>query len=231
MPKALIVGVGPGDPAWLTDRARSALAGSDAVLGWELNLVPLAGLLEGKTLFVQRPSDYGPIAEEAATAMRQSGGTLAIVRIGDALISSGLTDLLALLHDFEIDVIPGISSVQLAAALALINLDEAVVVSFHEERRWEEEQAFMAEAFRRGRHLVVLTGPRQHPNDAAAYLLAQGADPATEALVGESLSLREERVTRATLAEIARREFHWLSVLVVVHPTGINPDWVGKEKA
>ena len=47
MAKAFIVGVGPGDPGWLTDRARLAIH-SEAVLGWELNLVPLAGLFEGE---------------------------------------------------------------------------------------------------------------------------------------------------------------------------------------
>src|SRR5205823_3687052 len=105
MPSALIIGVGPGDPSWLTDRARAALARSDAVLGWELNLVPLAGLLAGKRLFVQKPSDYERVADEAARALRASGGTLAIVRIGDALVSSGLTSLLALFHDVTIEVI------------------------------------------------------------------------------------------------------------------------------
>jgi iron complex transport system substrate-binding protein len=225
MPTALIIGVGPGDPSWLTERARAAIARSDAVLGWELNLVPLAGLLEGKRLFVQKPGDYEQVAEAAASALRASGGTLAIVRIGDSLVSSGLTSLLALFHDFAIEVIPGISSVQLAAAAALINLDETVVVSFHEERHWDEEQVFLRDAFRRGRHLIVLTGPKQHPNDSAAYLIAEGVDSRTTALVCESLALPEERITRATLAEVAAQTFHWLSVLVVINPRGINPLW------
>jgi precorrin-6B methylase 1 len=79
--------------------------------------------------------------------------------------------------------------VQLAADLACFNLDEAVAVSFHEERRWEEEQRFMYDVFQRGRHLIILTGPHQHPNEAAVYLIAQGVDPQTEALVGECLTL------------------------------------------
>lgn len=231
MAKAFIVGIGPGDPTWLTDRARAVIAQSDAVLGWELNLVPLAGLLDGKQVFVQRPGDYGKVAEEAADAVRANDGTLAIVRIGDALVSSGLTGLLALYHDFVVEVIPGISAVQLAAAAARINLDEAVVVSFHEERYWDDERAFMRDAFRHGRHLVVLTGPRQQPNDTAAYLISEGVNPGTEALVGESLTLPAERITRATLADIAGLTFHWLSSLVVIHPSGINPLWVGRTLA
>jgi precorrin-6y C5,15-methyltransferase (decarboxylating) CbiE subunit len=223
--KAYIVGVGPGGASWLTDRARAAIAESDAVLGWELNLAPLAGLLEGKRLFIQKPTDYVTVAQAAAAEIRVSGGTIAIVRIGDALVSSGLDDLLELFRDVPIEVIPGISSVQLIAAEARINLDESVVVSFHEERRWEDERAFVGDAFDRGRHLVVLTGPRQPPNKTAEYLLARGVDPATRAIVGESLSLPEERITRSTLAEVAQQTFHWLSILAIVHPTGINPLW------
>lgn len=230
MAKVYIVGVGPGDESWLTGRARAAIAESDAVLGWELNLVPLAGLLDGKRLVVQKPSDYIAVADEAAAAIRTFGGTFAIVRIGDPLVSSGLDDLLALFRDIPIEIIPGISAVQLIAAVAKVNLDEAVIVSFHEERIWEDEQAFMREAFDRGRHLIVLTGPRQHPNDTARYLISRGVDPDTRAIVGESLSLPEERITHATLAEIARQTFHWLSILVVVHPMGINPLWSRLDK-
>jgi precorrin-6B methylase 1 len=89
----------------------------------------------------------------------------------------------------------------------------------------------MCDAFRRGRHLIVLTGPRQQPNDTAAFLIAHGTDPRVEALVGESLTLPEEHIVRATLGEIARQTFHWLSVLVVVHPSGINPLWHGRTLA
>ncbi len=56
MPKACIVGVGPGDSRWLTAYARTAIARSEAILGWELNLLPLGDLLHGKRLFIQTPS-------------------------------------------------------------------------------------------------------------------------------------------------------------------------------
>lgn len=227
MPRAFIVGVGPGASDLLTERARAAVAQSDAVLAWELNLTPLRGALDGKRLFIQHPGDYEEVAAQAADALRRSGGTLAVVRIGDSLVSSGLTGLVALLHDFEIELIPGIGSAQLAAAEACINLDETVLFSFHEERRWEEERDFLFESFRRGRHLVVLTGPTQPPEETARYLISRGVDPETQTLVGEHLSLPEERFERATLATIATRTFHWLSVLVVPHPLGINPLWVG----
>ncbi len=231
VPRAWIVGVGPGASDLLTDRARAVVAESDAILAWELNLRPLAGTIAGKRLFVQHPDDYEAVAAEAADEVRRTNGTLAVVRIGDALVSSGLTALLALLHDFEVRVVPGIGSAQLAAAAAAVNLDETVLFSFHEERRWEDERDFLHESFRRGRHVVVLTGPTQPPEATARYLIQRGVDPTTRALVGENLSLTDERIVRGSLEEIAAQTFHWLSVLLVVHPIGINPLWRGRDLA
>ncbi len=229
MPRAVIVGVGPGSPDLLTERARVAVRAADAVLAWELNLTPLAGALEGKRLFIQRPADYEQVAREAVEHARASGETLAVVRIGDCLVSSGLTGMLALLEGFEVEIVPGISAVQLAAAIARINLDEAVVSSFHEERDLERERAFLHTSFRRGRHLVVLTGPQQPPEATARYLLGRALSPKTRALVAENLSLPDERLVCATLEEVATGTFHWLSILVVVHPRGIDPAWRGHE--
>ncbi len=223
MPRALIVGAGPGAPDLLTERARAAVAGADAILAWELNLTPLAGTYERKRLFLQRPGDYEQVAHDAIAWARASDAAIAIVRIGDALVSSGLTGLLALLDGFDVEIVPGISAVQLAAAHARINLDEAVLSSFHEERDLERERAFVHAAFRRGRHLIVLTGPQQPPEATARYLIERAISPKTQALVAENLSLPGERIVRGWLAEVAQGSYHWLSILVVLHPRGIDP--------
>jgi cobalt-precorrin-7 (C5)-methyltransferase len=231
MPRALIVGVGPGAPDLLTERARAAVAAADAILAWELNLTPLAGSYGAKRLFVQHPGDYEAVAREAIQWARVTNATLAVVRIGDALVSSGLTSLLALLEGFEAEIVPGISAVQLAAARARINLDEAVVSSFHEERDLERERAFVHVAFRRGRHLIVLTGPHQPPEATARYLIERAISPKTATLVAENLSLPNERIVRGSLADIARGSYHWLSILVVLHPRGIDPSWTPRARA
>ena len=163
------------------------------------------------------------MAHDAIAWARATGSVLAAVRIGDALVSSGLTGLLALLDGFDVEIVPGISAVQLAAACARINLDEAVVSSFHEEREFERERAFLHAAFRRGRHLIVLTGPQQPPEATARYLVERAISRKTRALVAENLSLPGERVVQGSLADIAQGRYHWLSILVVLHPRGIDP--------
>ena len=79
------------------------------------------------------PATIFKVAEEAADEARKQGETVAVLRIGDPCISSGLAGLLKVFHDFEVKIVPGISSIQLAAAAAQINIDESVIISFHED--------------------------------------------------------------------------------------------------
>jgi precorrin-6B methylase 1 len=63
------------------------------------------------------------------------------------------------LAGFEVHIHPGISSVQLAAAYACINLDESATISFHDLGDPEEKKQFMLECFRQGRHLIYPREP------------------------------------------------------------------------
>jgi len=141
---------------------------------------------------------------------------VAVLRIGDPCLSSGLVGLLKLFHDFEVKIIPGISSVQMAAAAARINIDESVIISFHEDSKTlKEKRGFMLDAFHRNRHLIILTGPEQKPEETASYLIKNGVSAATPALVCENLTLENEKIFRGTLREVASGQFSWLSVMVI----------------
>ena len=168
MNKVYIIGVGPGAPRYITGEAAEAIRQSGIVVGWEFDLLPPAELIKGKTVFLQKAGDYTKVAGEAAEEARRTGGTVAILRIGDPCISGGLNRLLEIFHDFEIAVVPGISSTQLAAAAARVNLDESVLISFHENDEWTEaNRQFMLDVFRGRRHLIVISGPGYKPHETA----------------------------------------------------------------
>jgi cobalt-precorrin-7 (C5)-methyltransferase len=46
------------------------------------------------------------------------------------------------LNGFQVEVIPGISSIQIAAAQARVNIDESVPISFHSFGDPEEKKQF-----------------------------------------------------------------------------------------
>jgi len=223
-----IIGVGPGHPDWVTPQALTALQAADIVVGWDLDLQPVQAWLTDKRVFRQTVKNYRRVIRQVATVARHSRQRVAVPRVGDPCVSSGLKGLLELFHDFAITVIPGISSVQMIAALARINLDETQVVTFHDYGDPVQKYEELLRAFEQGRHLVVLASPDLQPAEMARFLIRHGVPGRTSVVVGSSLTLPSERVLYSTLAGIQRREFHWLTITAIVNPTVASEaaDWV-----
>ncbi|MFC2043901.1 precorrin-6y C5,15-methyltransferase (decarboxylating) subunit CbiE [Chloroflexota bacterium] len=216
MKKVYIVGTGPGSPRYLTTEAQRVIREADILVGWDQNFDPVRSLIVDKKVYLQDVSNYIQVARQVADEARKNGKTVAVVRIGDPCISSGLIELLEIFHDFEIKIIPGISSVQMAAAASRINLDESVIISFHEGREeLSEKQRFMLDAFRRNRHLIVLTGQVQKPDETASFLINNGISEKTPTIVCENLTLEDEKIFQGTLRDVTTRQFTWLSVMVI----------------
>jgi precorrin-6B methylase 1 len=116
-------------------------------------------------------------------------------------------------------IIPGISSTQLAASLARINIDDSVIVSFHDYGDPEMEKKFMLEAFRADKHLIILTSPDLAPSEAATFLISSGCDPSIPVVVCSNLTLQEQKIERSTLQGIVPRKFDWLSLVTVLNPS------------
>jgi cobalt-precorrin 5A hydrolase/precorrin-3B C17-methyltransferase len=120
-----IVGIGPGDPAWRTPEASSALASAQDVVGYRLYLDLLGSAIAGK-----RRHETALGEEEArvrrALDLAAEGRDVALVSSGDA----GIYGLAALVFELldraarpqwqsvEIAVYPGVSALQAAAARA-----------------------------------------------------------------------------------------------------------------
>ena len=217
MNKVYIVGVGPGSPRYLTREAERVISEANIVVGWEFDLLPARPLTTGKKVYLQDVNNYLQVAKEAAAEAKKKGETVVVLRIGDPCISGGLDGLLEVFHDFEVNIVSGISSTQVAAATARINLDESVLVSFHDgEEDLEEKKRFMLDAFGKNRHLIIITGPSQKPDETASYLIKNGVSETTPTLVCENLTLGDEKIFRGTLRDAIARQFSWLSVMVVI---------------
>jgi len=216
MNKVYIVGVGPGSPRYLTREAERVIREASIVVGWELDLLPAKSLITDKKIYLQDVNNYIQAAEEAADEAKKRDETVVVLRIGDPCISSGLAGLLKVFHDFEVKIVPGISSIQLAAAIAQINIDESVVISFHDGGDdLEEKRRLMLDTFGQNRHLIILTGPSQKPDETAGYLIKNGVSKTTPTLVCENLTLGDEKIFRGALRDVIARQFSWLSVMVI----------------
>jgi cobalt-precorrin-7 (C5)-methyltransferase len=216
--KASLVGVGPGSPELVTPAARHAVESAGIVLGWDLDLRPVEDCLKGKKVFLQDVKNYVRATRAAVREAKKRKAVLAIPRVGDPCLSSGLKGLLRALKGFRVEIVPGISSIQLAAALARVNIDESVPISFHSFGDPEDKKRFMLDCFRQERHLIVLASPDLMPGPMAEWLIEHGVSPTVPTVVGSFLTLSQQKVVRTQLGRLTGREFPWLSITVVVNP-------------
>jgi precorrin-6B methylase 1 len=216
--KAVLVGVGPGASSLVTPEAREIISRAEIILGWDMDLLPVRDCVAEKKVFVQDVGNYVQATRAAVREAKRTRKLLAVPRVGDPCLSSGLKGLMRALAGFEVNIHPGISSVQLAAGYACINLDESAIISFHDLGNPEEKKQYMLDCFRKGRHLIILASPDLRPGPMAKWLIQHGVPGNTAVLVGSAMSLPEQTIVRTQLSRLVLRDFPWLSVTVVINP-------------
>ena len=119
MGAVFIVGLGPGDCAYLTEQARAALETADVLCGYTLYVEQAAELFPGKETFTTPMRGELERCRWALEAAR-SGRTVALVCSGDAGVygmASPLLELAGEAEDVEIQVIPGVTAALSGGAL------------------------------------------------------------------------------------------------------------------
>jgi len=226
----LAVGIGPGNPDFLTPRAREAIEDAEVVVGFETVVEYVAGLTDADLLTCGYRDEARTLAAFAERVDADETGTA--VLMGDPN-HSGYQFLGKVQRalDRPVRVVPGISAVQVAASRARTPMEETAFVTLHKSGDLDGDLERLREAVGEG-HLLVLPRPFDWmPGDVAADLRARGADPDLTALVFERLTHDDETVTRTTLGGLADhagggREgtpFSDLSVLAVRRPTVKRP--------
>ncbi len=207
------VGVGPGDLELLTLRARRLLEEADIVAGFATVLKVVEQIGRGKRVILTYKDQEEKLDEVAS--LHKSGRRCVVCFMGDPSFSGH--QLLARVEKAcgeRVEVIPGISSVQLAAAKAGLAFEDLVFVTFHKRGDLERDKGFLASALQLGRGAIVLPHPWDFmPRDIAGDLLARGVEPDREVIVFESLSL-DERTWKGRLDALSG-DFSDLSIVVI----------------
>ncbi len=196
-----VVGIGPGNLDYLTPRGERALREAGVVVGFE-TVVEFVRETTSADLLTCGYRDEGETL--AAFADRVADGeTGAAVVMGDPNHSGyQFVGKVQAAVDRPTRVIPGISSLQVAASRARTPMEETAFVTLHKSgditpglRRLRAEVG--------DRHLLVLPRPYDWmPGDIATDLLEAGASPSLDALVFEHLTHDDEQVTTTTLEEL-----------------------------
>jgi len=196
------VGIGPGNPGLLTRRVADLLAEADVVVGFETVVDYIADETDADLL----TCGYRDEREALARFGRRvgDGDTGVAVLMGDPN-HSGYQFLgkVEAAVDSPVRVVPGISSVQMAASRARTPMEESTFVTLHvrgdvsaDLNRLERDVG--------DRNLIVIPRPYDWmPEDIAGRLVDSGADPDLETHVLERLTHPDESITRTDLGSLA----------------------------
>jgi cobalt-precorrin-7 (C5)-methyltransferase len=206
VPKLYIIGTGPGSSDYITLAAVSAVKSADILVGSQRAL-DLFSEFEGET-HVLRARNMSQMMEKSV-ALVDEGNNVAILSTGDPGFSGLLKPILKLRDDLELEVIPGISSLQLAAARLQIPWDEANILTLH----GKGNSGKIMDIIDNGKPTIVL--PDFRVEQLAQFLLENDIDPQRQVAVCEKLSYSDEIVVETTLKEVGEMEFGYLCVLVI----------------
>jgi cobalt-precorrin-7 (C5)-methyltransferase len=224
--KLFVIGVGPGSPKYLTDVAKEAIAKSHYVVGYKYTLSTIEGFIDKnkQQVFQVTMQTQEDIYQDIYAKMKD-GEYCTVPFTGDVNFSeSEVVDrLLEIFGSDNVEIIPGISSIQVAAAKAHVPTDKAFIVTFHITDDIEDKKREMLEAISEGRSVILL--PRPWPRDRsrhfmqseiAKFLRESGIDTTKlKVWVFEHLTTDKETAFRGMVVDLEGKEFSALSVVVV----------------
>jgi precorrin-6Y C5,15-methyltransferase (decarboxylating) len=211
-PKIHIIGVGSDGLAGLTAHARTLLTGADLVLGSENTLDRLPELRAERHAI-------GPDLQEVVRTLESSLGKkrMVIVASGDPLFYGVARYLCDRLGKDRFEVLPHVSSMQLAFARIKESWEEAFLTNLA-----THSLGSVLDRIRTAEIVGLFTTEHEDPPRIARELLARGLDY-FRAYVCENLGAPDERVTQGELVEIKEMEFAPLNVLILKRKPG-RPD-------
>ena len=220
MGKVFAVGVGPGSPKYLTDIVKEIIVNSNIVIGYKYTLNTIQDLLKGKEVYEITMQNQ----EEAYQKVFKTLGnkTLIVPFTGDVNFSeSEVVDRLIEIFG-DVQVIPGISSIQVAASKSRVPLDKSKVITMHISTSIEEKKLELQKALMDGFSVILV--PRPWPkepskhfmqSEIAIYLKKNGFDTSKMKVhVFEFLTTEKESHFVGTVKDLEQKQFSDLSVMV-----------------
>ena len=221
MRKVFAVGVGPGSKNYVTETVKKTVENADVIVGYKYTLEAISDLIRDKKTHVITMTDqeqtYQNVKEELGD------GVLVIPFTGDVNFSeSEVVDRLVEIFG-DVELVPGISSVQVAASRAQVPLDKSKVITMHITTSIEEKKLELQKAIIDDQNVILIPrpwpkDPQKHfmPSEVAFYLKKNGFDTSKISVyVFESLTNGKEQMFSGFISDLEGKEFSDLSVMVI----------------
>ena len=219
MNKVFAVGVGPGSSSYVTDVVKNVISKCDVVIGYGYTLKTIEGLIGGKQILEVTMKNQEEAYQKIA---KEDDHTILVPFTGDVNFSeSEVVDRLIEIFD-EVEIIPGISSTQVAASKAKVPTDKSKVITMHISTSIEGKKLELQKALIDGFSVVLVPRPwpnvpEKHfmPSEIAVYLKKNGFDTSKMKVhVFEAVTTEMETAFEGMVGDLEGKEFSDLCVMV-----------------
>ncbi|MBI5146650.1 MAG: precorrin-6y C5,15-methyltransferase (decarboxylating) subunit CbiE [Thaumarchaeota archaeon] len=221
MAQVYAVGVGPGSSRYVTGIVKDVIQNCDIVIGYKYTLNTIDSLIKGKQVYEITMKNQEESYQEVAKTLGNK--KLVVPFTGDVNFSeSEVVDRLIEIFG-DVEIIPGISAIQVAASKAKVPLDKSKIITMHVTTPIEEKKLELQKALIDGFSVVLVPrpwpkAPEKHfmQSEIAHYLKKNGFDTTNlKVHVFEFLTTDRETEFVGTVKELEGKEFSDLSVMVI----------------
>ena len=207
--KIYIVGIGPGCKEYLTLKAVETVRDVDIVVG-SSRALELFDIEENRKYILSKNivEDLKKIIDYS----KRENKSIAILSTGDPCFSGLLKTLLkySIVDKDDIEVVSGISSIQVAASKLKISWEDYHILTLHGK---EENQKLLLELIKNNKKVIFL--PSKDLKEDISYLIKNGIDGSKNIIICENLTYPNERIIECKLKEVLDLNISYLVVCVM----------------
>ncbi len=200
-----IIGCGPGSPQYVTEATRQAVARADVLVGGN-RLLELFPDCPAERILVQ--SDIAAVLQQIATR-RAAGQRVAVLVSGDPGLHSLAANVTEHFGREQCEVVPAVSSVQVAFARLGLDWADARILSAH--GRIPE---IAADELAQADKIAILAGTVEAIRWSAG--MAGALEASHRAFLAENLTLDDERFQQVTPELLGRIDAASLSIVLLI---------------
>lgn len=225
----LVIGCGPGNIKYLTERAKEAIQESDCIIGYKTYVALIEELITTQEVISNGMSEEVTRVQEAVKLARE-GKKVAVISSGDAgvygmaglayevLIEQGWSEDQD--RDVKVEIIPGVSAIQSSASLLGAPLmHDACTISLSDHLTPWEVIARRLEAAAYADFVIALYNPksgrRTRQIEEAQKILLRVKSPDTPVGLVKNAYRDQQDITITTLQNMLTHEIGMLTTVII----------------
>ncbi len=206
-----VIGINEDGLEGLSERSKQIIKDSEVIFGGRRHIELVKSLIDGDKKVIIIGGDTQSVINEIKKNFYE-GKKVVVLNSGDPLFFGLAKKIIDNIGKNFVEVIPALSSIQLAFSKIKENWDDAVLLSIHSKDR--KLQNYINE-IKENRKIAFITYGREDPKKIARFLRENKIE-IQKFFVLENLGSKNEKVREINLEEVENLEFSDLNIVIIL---------------